>query len=188
MKNNQEKLLLLLKQTMLAEHVHSVAWSLKIDESLLAELIDDDARSKAIQKIKDRLLIERKSIKPENLIQELAALTWSHNFLEHVAGAMATKIERDRESALSLIDRELIFENTKSSNRQAGANKANKRHEIDLKKIAKEKWQKYRKSTGKPCGATTLIRLLVGEPGIADLSEDTAKGWTRQWNKELKKE
>lgn len=186
MKNNQETLLLLIKQAMLAEHVHSVTWPLKIDEDLLSEAIDDATRLGAIQKIKDRLLIERKSVKPENLIQELAALTWSHNFLEHVAKAMATKIGRDRESALKLIDRELVYENTKSSNRQAGASKTNERRETDLKKVAKEKWQEHRKS-GKLCGATTLIKLLAGEPGIDDLSEDTAKGWTKQWNKEFKK-
>ncbi|MCM0028318.1 MAG: hypothetical protein NBV55_01315 [Polynucleobacter sp.] len=186
MKNNQETLLLLIKQAMLAEHVHSVTWPLKIDEDLLSEAIDDATRLGAIQKIKDRLLIERKSVKPENLIQELAALTWSHNFLEHVAKAMATKIGRDRESALKLIDRELVYENTKSSNRQAGASKTNERRETDLKKVAKEKWQEHRES-GKLCGATTLIKLLAGEPGIDDLSEDTAKGWTKQWNKEFKK-
>jgi hypothetical protein len=187
MKNNQETLLHFMKQHLLAEHIHSVASPLKIDEKIFLELMDDDAKLKAIKGIENKLLVDLKSKKYEALIQMIANLTWKSEALMHVSVAMAQKIERDRESTLKLLDRELIYENTKSSNRKAGANKRNEKHEIVLKKIAKEKWQEHRKSTGKPCGATTLIRLLVGEPGIDDLSEDTVKGWTQQWNKELKK-
>jgi hypothetical protein len=187
MKNNQETLLHFMKQHMLAEHIHSVASPLKIDEKIFLELMDDDAKLKATKGIENKLLVDLKSKKYEALIQMIANLTWKSEALMHVSVAMAQKIERDRESTLKLLDRELIYENTKSSNRKAGANKRNEKHEIVLKKIAKEKWQEHRKSTGKPCGATTLIRLLVGEPGIDDLSEDTVKGWTQQWNKELKK-
>ena len=181
MKNNQETLLLLLKQNMLAEHVHSVAWPLKIDESLLAELIDDDARSKAIQKIKDRLFIERKSVKPENLIQELAALTWSHNFLEHVAGAMATKIERDRESTLKLLDREIGFESIKISNRKKGAATSNKIFKSALKEHAKERWLGIRNSTGKACGAIKLQKELDKSWKGHNIGIHTLNGWIKQW-------
>jgi len=47
MKNNQETLLHFMKQHMLAEHIHSVASPLKIDEKIFLELMDDDAKLKA---------------------------------------------------------------------------------------------------------------------------------------------
>lgn len=187
MKNNKEKLFLDGKQAMLLELIHSVAWPSKIDSHFYSQLTDEALRIEAIRQIEGQFLVQYKSAKPEELIHELATLSWGYKFLESITKGMVTKIERDRESNLKLIDTELIYENIKLSNRQAGASKANRRREIDLKKIAKEKWQGYRKSTGKPCGATTLIKLLAGAPGIDDLSVDTAKGWTQQWNKELKK-
>ncbi len=181
MKNNQETLLLLIKQAMLAEHVHSVAWPLKIDKDLLSEATDDAARLSAIQKIEDRLLIERRSSKPENLIHELAALTWSHNFLEHVAKAMGRKIEQDRESTLKLLDREIGFENIKISNRKKGASASNKIFESDLKEYAKERWLGIRNSTGKPCGAIKLQRELDESWKGHNIGIHTLNGWIKQW-------
>ena len=186
MKKNQEKHLLDGQQILLFKLLHSVSWPAKIDENFFSGLIDEAQRFSAIQHIENELLIQYESLTPKELIHEIATLTWGYKFLEHVAKNMAAKIERDRESNLELIDYSLIYENIKFSNRKAGASVTNKRHETELKKIAKEKWKEHRKS-GKLCGATTLIGLLAGEPGIDDLSEDTVKGWTRQWNKELKK-
>lgn len=186
MKKNQEKHLLDGQQTLLFELLHSVSWPAKIDESLFSELTDEANRLSAIQRIEDELLIKYESLNPKELIHEIATLTWGCKFLEHVAKSMADKIERERESNLRLIDHSLIYENIKLSNRKSGASASNERHETELKKIAKEKWLKHRES-GKPCGSATLIKLLYGVPGVMELSEDTAKGWTQQWNKEFKK-
>jgi hypothetical protein len=62
MKNNQETLLHFMKQVMLAEHIHSAAWPLKIDEKIFLELIDNDVKSKAIKGIENNHLHSRRCV------------------------------------------------------------------------------------------------------------------------------
>lgn len=187
MKKTQEGLLQFMRAYMLEEHVHFVTWPLKIEENLLSQILDDSARSKAIHSIKNELAKDLESRKYEDLINLMALLTWKSQVLEQISVAMAKKIEMDMKSAHKLLKRERIYEDIKTSNRLRGSSTANKRHETDLKKIAKKKWFEYRKSSGKRCGIKTFLEILSDVPGSEDLKYDTAKGWIRQWNSEFKK-
>jgi hypothetical protein len=186
MENKQEKLSHDDKERLLIQLIHSVAWPAKIEKKYYLEVMNETKRLKAIECIENEMLAQYKSATPEELIHEIACLTWGYKFLEHLTKSMVTKFETDSKANFNLINKSIDYENIKLTNRKKGASTANKRHESELKKIAKEKWLRYRKSTGKACGATTLIKLLTGEPGIHDLSEDTAKSWVRKWNKDLK--
>lgn len=184
MKNSQETLLLFMRQAMLAEHIHSVAWPLKIDEKVVLELMDDDAKLKAIKRIKNKLSIDLKSTKHEDLIQIIATLTWRSETLTHVSEAMSKKIERDRESTLKLLDREYMFEDIKISNRRKGASSANKIFDSEIKRYAKKKREEIRKLTGKPCGAKTLQKALDESHKDHNLSIHILNGWIKQWKNE----
>jgi len=187
MKNNQETLLHFMKQVMLAEHIHSVAWPLKVDEKIFLEFMDDDVKSKAIKGIENKLLADLKSEKYEALIQIIANLTWKSETLMHVSVAMAQKIERDRESTLKLIDREHIFEDVKISKRKKGATSANKIFDSEIKRYAKKKREEIRRLTGKPCGAKTLQKALDESHKGHNLSIHILNGWIKQWKNETKK-
>lgn len=173
---------------MLIEYIHSVAWPLKIDENFLSELTDDIARLKVIKGIEDKLLIRLKSTKFEDLIQIIATLTWKSEALEHVSSAMALKIERDREAALKLLDREYIYENIKTSNRRKGATSSNKIFDSEIKMYAKKLREEILKSKTKRCGAKTLQAALDESHKGHNLSIHILNGWIKQWNRDSENE
>ncbi len=181
---SQEKLLQSMRQTMLIEHIHSVAFALKIDETFLSELTNDAAKLRAIKKIQNKLLIDFKSRKFEDLIQMIATLTWKSKVLEHVSAAMAQKIEQDRESALKLLNREYVYEDIKISNRRKGAASSNKIFDSEIKLYAKKKREEILETKSKRCGAKTLQAALDESHKGHNLSIHVLNGWIKQWNRD----
>ncbi|QWD95241.1 hypothetical protein C2759_03690 [Polynucleobacter sp. MG-Unter2-18] len=181
MNKKTEKDLLEHRHKELILHVKSAASSLKIKNVIFSAIADENIRDKQIDKIRKRLDSDLSPLSREELLDEIAKLTWGCEFLFDIAKIQEKKLDFNRKSANELALKEEQYKSKVSANRRQGAKKANQRHETSWKIMAKNKWVEISEKNSRSCGHLKLMNALIESYPDHDWKLDTLKGWVKSW-------
>lgn len=177
----KEKLILRDKNAEQGNLIQSVASSLKIKKEYFSAILNDNTRLEQIQSIEKKMLIDYKSASYQELIHELAVLSWGFSLLQEISLSQEKKSGSSRRAALELAAKVDEYEAVMRSNRINGALASNLRHDTKWKKIAKTKWQELSKEIGKPIGYIRLESSLRKSHSEYDWNPETIKSWVKKW-------
>lgn len=163
-------------------HVKSTISSMKINPEIYSAIIDEKTQIEQVNQIKKRLIGDLSNLSKDELIDEIAKLTWVYEFFIDIALRQEDKIARSRKTAKELAIKEQQYKEKKASNRKRGAQKANQRHENPMKVTAKNKWAELSDLNKKPCGYVKLFNALMASYPDQEWNENTIKGWVKSWN------
>lgn len=169
------------KSKELTLHVKSTASSLKIKGDIFSAIVDDNIQREQIDRIKQRLHNNLSALSKDELMDEIAKLTWGCEFLFDIAKTQEKKIGLNRKSANELANKDKELKEKVALNRRLGAKKANQRHETSWKVMAKNKWGELSDSLGRSCGHIKLFNSLTKSHPDYEWKLETLKGWVKSW-------
>lgn len=164
-------------------HVKSTTSTLKIKSDIFSAIADDKIQREQINLIRQRLHNNLSTLSKDELIDEIAKLTWGCEFLFDIAKAQEKKISLNRKSAKELALKESEYREKVALNRKLGAKKANQRHETSWKVMAKNKWVELSDSLERSCGHVKLFNVLTKSHPDYEWKLETLKGWVKSWKR-----
>ena len=181
----KEKLILRDKNGQQSNLIQSITSSLKLKKEYFSAIVNDNTRLEQIQSIEKKMLIDYKSATYQELIHELACMSWSLSLLQEISLSQEKKSGSSRRAALELAAKVDEYEAVMRSNRVNGALASNLRHDTKWKKIARTRWQELSKEISKPIGHIRLESSLRKSHSEYDWNLETIKSWVKKWRIEV---
>lgn len=177
----KEKLILRDKNGKQSNLIQSITRSLKLKKEYFSAIVNDNTRLEQIQSIEKKMLIDYKSATYQELIHELAVISWGFRFLQEVSLSQEKRLGSSGRLAHDLSAIADEYEAVMKSNRINGALASNRRHDTKWKTIAKTRWQELSKEIGKPIGHIRLESSLRKSHSEYDWNPETIKSWVKKW-------